>query len=235
LGRNASPAAGELHRQRGRQRTGGSQRRRGTGQPRGAILHDVVFRHNHAVGERSGDQAGNGDAIVYAGRCCSTWLEATNVTMDGNTATSDSGIAASRFAGLANVTVARNTAEGGGASLETGIPLQLSNAIVARMRGTPGADCIGPVASQGGNLASDHSCQLDNDKDRSGVDPRLAGRLRRSHASFTPVLALLAGSPAIDLGTGPGCPGRDQRGPRPIDGDRDGHAICDAGAVEYQP
>jgi len=44
-----------------------------------------------------------------------------------------------------------------------------------------------------------------------------------------------SGSPAIDLVVG-SCPppANDQRGAgRPVDGDRNGTAFCDAGAVEY--
>ena len=48
--------------------------------------------------------------------------------------------------------------------------------------------------------------------------------------------ALLAGSPAIDAGTNSGCPATDQRGvARPIDGNHDGSAVCDIGAVEAPP
>jgi hypothetical protein len=227
-----------------------------------ATLRDVVFRHNHILGERSGRNTAVGGAIVNLGESSS--LDAVNVTLDGNTAGGEGGglwsngpfslrnvtivnntaptgsaIATTTPTGLArlvNVTVAGNTAQPGGASIDTRHPLQLSNTIIARKRGTPGADCTGPLASQGGNLASDHSCQLDSAKDQSGVNPQLAKVLRRSRRSYTPVLALLARSPAIDLGAGPGCPGTDQRGiPRPLDGDRDGQATCDAGAFEYKP
>jgi hypothetical protein len=56
----------------------------------------------------------------------------------------------------------------------------------------------------------------------------------------TPTLALLPGSPAIDAGDNAVCAAApvnnlDQRGlPRPADGNGDGNAVCDIGAVEYQ-
>jgi hypothetical protein len=44
----------------------------------------------------------------------------------------------------------------------------------------------------------------------------------------------LAGSPAIDTATSGGCPAADQRGiGRPADGNGDGVAACDVGAVEF--
>ena len=43
-------------------------------------------------------------------------------------------------------------------------------------------------------------------------------------------------SPAIDAMSGPGCPTTDSRGlARPQDGDGNGTATCDVGAVEYLP
>jgi hypothetical protein len=47
--------------------------------------------------------------------------------------------------------------------------------------------------------------------------------------------ALLYNSPAIDAGDPVNCTPTDQRGvARPIDGDSDGTAVCDIGAVEFE-
>jgi hypothetical protein len=46
----------------------------------------------------------------------------------------------------------------------------------------------------------------------------------------------MSDSPVIDAGDNAACPAVDQRGvARPIDGDGDGIAVCDIGAVEYEP
>jgi hypothetical protein len=158
-----------------------------------------------------------------------------NVTIANNRAATGSGIAnkaPAELGRLVNVTVARNVAAAGGASLASQTSLTLSNTIVAKKPDTPGTDCAGPIYSVGGNLASDTSCHAE----QSGVSPRLASTLATSNGSYTPVLLLLAGSPAIDRGFGLGCPSKDQRNvDRPLDGDGDGRAICDVGAVERRP
>jgi hypothetical protein len=134
---------------------------------------------------------------------------------------------------LVNLTIAANTTNSsGGATLLNLTAPTLSNTIVA----TRGRACTRPVNSLGGNLATDTTCRLRAPGDQVTPTPKLAGKLATSNRSHTPTLALLAGSPAIDHGTGPQCPATDQRSVRrPVDGDHDGHAACDAGAFEYQP
>ncbi|RIK42563.1 MAG: hypothetical protein DCC58_10810, partial [Chloroflexi bacterium] len=101
--------------------------------------------------------------------------------------------------------------------------------------GTP-RNCsgIGTFVSRGGTISSDSSCSAGGPGDRNNLDPRL-GPLR-DNGGPSQTHALLGGSPARDAATQGGCPTTDQRGvPRPIDGNGDGTAQCDAGAVEAAP
>ncbi|HYN88617.1 MAG TPA: choice-of-anchor Q domain-containing protein [Ardenticatenaceae bacterium] len=92
--------------------------------------------------------------------------------------------------------------------------------------------------SGGYNLERGSSCGLSQPGDRSYTAP-LLGPLQQNGGP-TPTHALLPGSPAIDGGDLAGCKdgtgaalSADQRGqPRPVDGDGNGGAICDIGAVE---
>jgi hypothetical protein len=93
-----------------------------------------------------------------------------------------------------------------------------------------------PLETEGFNLSSDRSCDLDGAGDLNGVDPDL-GQLR-NNSGPTWTMALRPGSPAIDGGNRSGCRdwlGRllatDQRGmPRHLHESRG----CDIGAYERQ-
>jgi hypothetical protein len=53
--------------------------------------------------------------------------------------------------------------------------------------------------------------------------------------SAIPILDLAPGSIAIDNGVNAGCPARDARNLlRPVDGDGNGSAVCDVGAIEWR-
>jgi VCBS repeat-containing protein len=90
---------------------------------------------------------------------------------------------------------------------------------------------VGTFTSEGYNLIGDGSCGFAGLGDQIAVDPLLAPLAANGGA--TPTRMPMAGSPAIDTGTPLDCPATDQRGfGRPTDGDGNGLAACDKGAVE---
>jgi CSLREA domain-containing protein len=158
-----------------------------------------------------------------------TSLALVNSTISGNKANGPGGGIAANGAGvtLRSSTVTGNDGgPGGGRGLDLsgGATATVANSIIS---GNPRGDCRtvsgGSIASQGGNLAGDAACGFG-----PVTDPRL-GQLA-DNGGPTNTHALLTGSPAIDAGTGLGCPASDQRGvPRPQG------LACDAGAFEAAP
>jgi hypothetical protein len=114
-------------------------------------------------------------------------------------------------------------------------PLRLSHVLLAS--GEPNVNCDGqPVISLGANIANDDTCALGATDDLPAT-PVSIGPLA-DNGGPTPTHAPFPYSAAVDSGA-TSCPGRDgplladQRGwPRPRDGDEDGEARCDRGAVE---
>ena len=107
-----------------------------------------------------------------------------------------------------------------------------------------GMDCTGPVSSLGYTyLQRLAGCSLDHGSgDLTGGNPQL-GALGRNGGP-TPTMVPLPGSPLVDQGSpakvgvhpAGACSRHDQRGHyRPADGDKDGVARCDIGAVERRP
>jgi len=190
-------------------------------------LYDSAVTGNDADGE-SGSGAG---AIANSGA-----LLLQNVTVSGNRGTVGA-LHSGGSATLENATIARNhaTGDGGGLSGSAGA-FTLQNTIVA-LNTAEGSDpdCSGGFTSLGHNLLGNPAgCTVTGARasDVVGEDPRLApldlnGAETLNHA-------LLGGSPAIDGGS---CQvAADQRGvARPADGDLDGAAACDIGAVEFTP
>ncbi len=181
--------------------------------------------------------AGDGGGFAHYGGT----LTVTNSTLSGNQAD----VAGNGFGGgflnlgatmtLTNVTLSSNSASagGGGGIANTGT-IDSSNTIVADH--VAGGDCFlpgpSPITSGGGNLDSDSSCFPGGFPDQT-ADP-LLGPLA-SNGGPTQTHSIGLGSPALDAGTGGGCPGTDQRGlPRPVDGDDDATSTCDVGAYEFQ-
>jgi hypothetical protein len=115
-------------------------------------------------------------------------------------------------------------------------PLHLDHVVLANE--APSTNCGGqPIVSDGFNLADDASCAFDEASDLANVDAKIGPLAANGGATATHLP--LPGSPAIDSGSFY-CPGfqgvqrvLDQRGsPRPADGDGDGQAPCDRGALE---
>jgi predicted outer membrane repeat protein len=179
------------------------------------------------------------DAIGQGGglRNISGTVTIENVTFAGNEADSGGGIYAEDTTTLSSSTLHINKAFAGGALYRfSASPVTAKNTILSLSLEpgsiSPQLNCDGshPLLSDGNNLASDNSCNLNLASDRPGIDP-LLGPIA-SNGGPTQTLLPLAGSPAIDTGSNTGCPATDQRGGvRPRDGGS-GLAICDIGAVE---
>ncbi len=180
--------------------------------------------------------AGNGGAIAAGsagGGISPGQVTITNATMSGNSASGGGGgIATSATTSIANSTIDGNTAGSSGGAFNTATgALTLRNTIVAGNNAPTGVNCQGSVTSQGGNVDSGASCGLTGPFDSSLTDPLLGPLANNGGPTLT--RAPLTFSPAIDLGLDAGCPAQDQRGAaRPQDGDSDGAATCDIGAVE---
>ncbi|MBL8045774.1 MAG: CSLREA domain-containing protein [Anaerolineales bacterium] len=171
------------------------------------------------------------------------------------------GIYSTFYLYLYNVTIAENLAHVGGAS--TGgdgggvfftdayvpdVKFVARNSLLANNTdlsvNTKHPDCSGTLTSEGYNLIQDTTgCELEGDLTGliSNTPALLDGLQENGGTSRTH--ALLAGSPAIDAGNPTGCKEQagnnlfnDQRGfSRPVDGDKNGNAVCDMGAFEYVP
>jgi hypothetical protein len=153
---------------------------------------------------------------------------------------------------LFNSTITNNYADadfngnesGGGVQTPVAVPLTFRNSI-GRWSNFSGfavaSDCSGTIDSNGNNLMGSLTCTVTG----GGVtvaDPEL-GPLQ-NNGGPTQTHALLFGSPAIDAGNPNGCRDKpdqfgalllkDQRGfGRTVDGNVDGTARCDIGAVEF--
>jgi hypothetical protein len=142
-------------------------------------------------------------------------------------------------------TICDNTAEtvGGGISVhreadDSAVELELRNTIVAENLEAGGGllgNCVeeagAVIVSADFNLADDGTCNLVGTDDLVVADAMLSPLA--DHGGPTWTHAPEAGSPAVDSGDDVMCQETDQRGaPRPLDGDGDGAAHCDRGAVE---
>jgi predicted outer membrane repeat protein len=186
----------------------------------------------------------SGNAANYGGGIDGSSVTLNNSTASGNYAYEHGGgIYSDDSVTLTNSTVSGNTAyyRGGGITSDN---LTLTNTIVADnavvVDDGVGNCSVNNVSSLGYNLADDDSCGFTEPTDLVVSDAML-GPLQ-DNGGPTETHALLSGgpttvgSPAIDAGDNANCPATDQRGEeRPFDGDYNGTASCDIGAVEYVP
>ena len=185
----------------------------------------------------SGNSAGTAGGGIYAG--LSVTLD--NSTLSGNS--SDWGGAVYQGGGTTlhstNSTITGNSATTEGGGIWTAGAATLRNTIIAGNTAPTGDNCqhpsgSGTFTSQGYNISNDASCNLIATGDQPSTNPMIGALDANGGPTKTHVL--LAGSPAIDAGDDGNCPATDQRGiARPQDGNDDGAAACDIGAVERQP
>jgi hypothetical protein len=178
------------------------------GGPDPSTISNSTISDNQAGGDGGGlDNTGN--------------MTITNSTISTNSASFGGGLTNSDTLTIVNSTVSNNFAGAIGGNVYNSGTLTIGNTILAN--NASGADCsnLGTILPNGANLVEDNSCGFAT---LTG-DPRLAplaanGGPTRTHG-------LLAGSAAIDAGSGCPPPATDQRGvPRP------GGVGCDLGAFE---
>jgi CSLREA domain-containing protein len=161
----------------------------------------------------------------------------TNSTLSGNVATSGGAVYSTDDLDVLNTTVSGNTADYGSAFytgyLGGAVKMEIANSIVSD--NGPGASCDGDLLdSTGYNLADDASCLFAQVGDLVVADAKV-GPLA-NNGGPTETRDLQPDSPAIDTANPASCPATDQRGEaRPFDGDDNGSAVCDIGAVEFVP
>ena len=202
----------------------------------------------------SGNSAVEGGGIRNSGT-----LTLANSTVSGNSATGSGG-GIFNFDGtvsLFNATITSNNlaafSSGSGAGVSTlGSTFNFRNTILAGnfiflLPGPPftsPSDCAGTINSSGNNLMQSLSgCTVNGGVVIGGGVTVAAPQLGplQNNGGPTQTHAPLPGSPAIDAGNSFGCRDqfgdlllKDQRGlRRTVDGNRDGTARCDIGAVEF--
>jgi CSLREA domain-containing protein len=185
----------------------------------------------------NGSGSGGGGVFNEAGT-----LILTNSTFSGNTANgngSSSGLGGGIYqkqvnngaSRLTNVTITANVAPRGSGVYKLQGDIEFRNTLIAGNSGSPNCFRATLVTSLGHNLDGDNGCGFVGSGDLVNTDPKLGTLADYGGPTFTH--SLLSGSPAIDTGSGGSCPSTDQRGgPRPLDGNSDGSAVCDIGSYE---
>lgn len=157
-------------------------------------------------------------------------------TVGENSAPKSGGIwtAGSILAG--NITVYKNssTTSGFAGGIDTATSntydMQISNSAIAK---NIGGDCdVQEVKSFGGNLDSDSTCAFTASTDLPGQDPGFSS-LAQSVYQAASKTSVVVDNGSGTIGGASACSGADEKGnARPIDGNGDGTALCDIGAME---
>ena len=194
-------------------------------------LSTLTIRESAIVGNQSDEGGGIGNHGS---------LTLVNSTVSGNTALESGGLGGGLYNigdpfftqilatfTAVNSTIAFNVVadpDNGGGIFNDFAQVNLVNTIIS---GNTGGDCFTSDTTQTSDhsLDSDGSCGLTGPGDLPAVDP-LLGPLA-DNGGPTDTHALLAGSPAIDAGSGASCPAIDQRGVTRPQGPG-----CDIGAFE---
>jgi CSLREA domain-containing protein len=212
----------------------------------GGLFAFELKARDSTVSGNVAETAGGGLVTVFA--------DLENVTVSGNQAGNQAGGVLLYLFGASfrNVTITGNSASIGGGmavNIDDCLPFSchevfdLNRTVIAGnvsgIVNSPHSDCWGMLPRGGAHnlFGIGNECSPGPD-DLAGtaaqpLDPRLSPL--GDHGGPTPTHVPLPDSPAVDLPSA-SCPGADQRGrPRPADGDLDGTAHCDAGAVERLP
>lgn len=182
--------------------------------------------------------SGNTAADSGGGIHSNAGISITNTTISGNSSRFGGGllISSSDPSSILNSTITANLdpSGSGAGGLYVATALTIKNSIFGANASAECWDISGPnITSLGYNIEDTDTCGFSTTGDQPNTDP-LLGPLA-NNGGPTQTHAPLPGSPAIDGGTNTGCPATDQRGvSRPIDGDTNGTATCDVGAVELQ-
>jgi CSLREA domain-containing protein len=171
------------------------------------------------------NQAQSVPGVVGAAYIAGATATVVNATFTRNTAlTQAGGLFAPGTTTVRNSTFVNNDAPSGSAI--AGAATVVSTIITGNAN-----HCFGGTTSGGNNIDYGGSCGLAGSGDQN-VDPQLAPLADNGGPTLTHLPAPT--SPAIDHGAASGCPATDQRGQaRPTDGNGDGSAVCDVGAVEF--